>query len=525
LSTDLAEPRACFDRDRIATTAAATPRRIEPRRPAFRRLIATIMSVTASFADALRLIARMTWETWWALVLGFTLSGVVEVFVSEERMTELLGDDGWREVALGSAFGAASSSCSYSAVGTSKSLFKKGASGVASLGAFLFASTDLVIELGLVMWVLLGWEFVVGEYLGGVIAIAVLAVIFRNVVPQRWFDAAREHLHAVEETTCDACGMEADPTDEATIAVETTGGTKYFCCGGCRRAYESQHGETSGSEVSWTEKLLTTDGWDTACTKTIKDWEMLWRDVAFGFVLAGFIGAFVPEAWWAALFGAETGLQSVVFDTVLAVVIGVVTFMCSVGNVPFALVLWTNGLPFGSVLAFIYADLIIPPLVRTYRRYYGTRMAAVLFGSLFVAAVVAGVAAHYLLGGLGIVPPRTEVGGTLSGGYTTTLNLVLTPVFLAQVYVTYGPERMEAAVRGLPRTAWDCFETLLDAIDLLVRTGMAFLADLGDAARTLGAGVRSISAGIVTIGGAFRMALGAVRAACSTLYREGRKLR
>ncbi|EMA47860.1 permease [Halococcus saccharolyticus] len=484
------------------------------------------MSVTASFADAIRLVASMTWETWWALVLGFTLSGVVEVFVSEQRMTEVLGDDGWREVALGSAFGAASSSCSYSAVGTSKSLFKKGASGVASLGAFLFASTDLVIELGLVMWVLLGWEFVVGEYLGGVIAICVLALIFRNVVPQSWFDAAREHLHDVEETNCDACGMEADPTDEETIAAETTGGTKYFCCGGCRRAYESQHGETSSTgEVAWADKLLTVDGWDAACKKTVKDWEMLWEDIALGFVLAGLIGAFVPEAWWAALFGVETGLQSVVFDTVIAVVIGVVTFMCSVGNVPFALVLWTNGLPFGSVLAFIYADLIIPPLVRTYRRYYGIRMAAVLFGSLFVAAVVAGVAAHYLLGGLGIVPPRTEVGGTLSGGYTTTLNLVLTPVFLAQVYVTYGPERMEAAIRELPQAAWRGCETVLDATDLLVQTAAAFLADLGDAGRTLGTGVRSVGAGIVTIGGAFRMVLGAVRAACSKLYTEGRNLR
>ena len=484
------------------------------------------MSIITPFAEALRLIVSMTWETWWALVLGFTLSGVAEVFVSEEQMTRLLGGEGRREIVLGTLFGAASSSCSYSAVGTSKSLFKKGASGVASLGAFMFASTDLVIELGLVLWVLLGWQFVVGEYLGGVVAIGVLAVLFREVVPQRWFDAARDHLHEVEETTCDACGMEADPTDEETVARETTGGTKYFCCDGCRRAYESQHGETSRSgEISWTEKLLTVDGWDTACAKTMKDWDMLWGDIVFGFVLAGIIGAFVPEAWWVALFGVEAGFQSVVFNTILAVLIAIVTSMCSVGNVAFALVLWTNGLPFGSVLSFIYADLIIPPLVKTYRRYYGSRMAAVLFGSLFLAALVAGVAVHYLMGGLGLVPPQSTVGGTLSGEYTTVLNLAFTPVFLAQAYVTYGPERMEAAVRALPYTAWRWFETALDATELLVRTGIEFLGDLGDAGRTFGAGARSVAEGVATIGGAFRMALAAVRAALVKLYIEGRRLR
>lgn len=481
------------------------------------------MSVTAAFAEAIRLVVSMTWETWWALVLGFTLSGVVEVFVSEERMTELLGGEGRREIVLGSVFGAASSSCSYSAVGTSKSLFKKGASGVASLGAFMFASTDLVIELGLVLWVLLGWEFVVGEYLGGVIAIAVLAVLFRNVVPQRWFDAAREHLHDVEETNCDACGMEADPTDAETVTRDTTGGTKYFCCDGCRRAYESQHGETSSSgEVAWTDKLLTADGWDTACAKTMKEWAMLWEDIALGFVLAGVIGAFVPEAWWAALFGVETGFRGVLFNTLLAVVIGVVTSMCSVGNVPFALVLWTNGLPFGSVLSFIYADLIIPPLVKTYRRYYGSRMAAVLFGSLFVAALIAGVAVHYLAGGVGLIPPKTEVGGTLSGEYTTVLNLAFTPVFLAQAYVTYGPERMESAVRAFPRVAWRWFGTALEATELLVRTTVTFVGDLGDAGRTFGEGVRAVAVGIRTMGGALRMVLGAVLAACVTLYTEAR---
>lgn len=409
------------------------------------------MSIIEALIETVELIVRMTWDTWWALVLGFTLSGVVETFASEERMTELLGDDGWHEVGLGMLFGAAASSCSYSAVGTSKALFKKGASGVASLGAFLFASTDLVVELGLVIWVLLGWQFVVGGYAGGVIATLVVVLILKHAVPQRWFDAARDRLNAVEETTCAACGMEANPTDEETTSVETIGGTEYFCCGGCLHAYESRtDGEIGTSDVAWTEKLLTADGWDVAAKKSIKEWEMLWEDIALGFVLAGLIGAFVPASWWATLFGTGEGFRLVLLNTVIAVVIGVVTFMCSVGNVPFALVLWQNGLPFGSVLSFIYADLIIPPLVNIYRRYYGPRLAATLFGAIFVAAVVAGVVIHYLMGGLGLIPPDGQASGTLSGEYTLVLNLLFTPVFLAQVYVTYGADVIEQWLRGLP---------------------------------------------------------------------------
>jgi uncharacterized membrane protein YraQ (UPF0718 family) len=411
------------------------------------------MSILTGIADGMSLAARMAWETWWALVLGFTLSGLVEVFVSEERMTQLLGDDDWREIGLGTLFGAASSSCSYAATGMSKSVFKKGASGVASLGAFLFAATDLVIELGLVMWVLLGWQFVVGEYIGGVIATLVIALVFKHLVPKRWFDAAREHLNTVEETSCAACGMEATPTDDETVSIETPGGTKYFCCDGCRRAYESQSDMEADTEtVSWTEKLFTAEGWDTAAKKTMKEWEMLWEDIALGFVLAGAIAAFVPESWWAALFGTEGTLAGVVVASVIAVLIASASFMCSVGNVPFALVLWQHGVPFGSVMSFIYGDLLIPPLINAYRRYYGRRMAAVMVGAMFVAAVVAGVSVHYLFSGLGLVPPTGEAGGTPPDTYIVVLNLVFTPVFLAEVYVAYGSERIVEFIRSLPET-------------------------------------------------------------------------
>ena len=388
---------------------------------------------------AIELTARMAWDTWWALVLGLTISGGVEVFVSEERLTSLLGDDGWREVSLGATFGVASSSCSYSAVGTTKTLFKKGASAASSLGAFMFASTDLVVELGLAMWVLLGWQFVVGEYLGGVVAVVVMALLFRHVVPESWIAAAREHVRTHDDSVCATCDMTVDPADEDAVVEEVDGRRERFCCSGCLQVYRS-----TGDRRA----LFSLTGWRSAASATMKDWEMIGRDLALGFVVAGVVGAAVPESWWTALFGTQGTFTGVVLNAVIAVLIGVLTFMCSVGNVPFALVLWRNGLPFGGVLSFIYADLIIPPLVNLYRRYYGTRMAVVLFAGLFLAAVVAGVVVHYAMTWAGLVPTQGAVGGTLADEYTLWLNLLFTPVFAAQVVATYGRDAVEDRVRS-----------------------------------------------------------------------------
>jgi uncharacterized membrane protein YraQ (UPF0718 family) len=399
-----------------------------------------------SLVDALTLTAEMTWETWWALVLGFTVSGAVHAFVSEERMSAVLGDDGWREVGLASLFGAASSSCSYSAVATGKTVFSKGASLVATL-AYTFAATDLVVELGLVMWVLLGWQFVVGEFLGGIVAVVVVAVVIRRV-PDRWVESARQHVRETREATCPTCGMNVDPT-EATdeMTLETPGGTEYFCCGGCLGSYEASVENPRGG-------LTTLAGWKRAASSTVGDWEMLWDDIALGFVLAGLIGGFVPTAWWTALFDAGTGPFGVVYTATVAVALGALSFMCSVGNIPFALVLWRNGLPFGAVLSFVYADLLIPPLLRIYRRSYGTLMGVVVTLSLALAAVVAGVVVHYVATATGIVP-GAGAGGTLDHEYTFVLNAVLTPVFFAQLVLVYGLDGVSEGLRTRYRRVRD----------------------------------------------------------------------
>lgn len=408
--------------------------------------MALVEAVAQTVVEGLRLGGEMFWATWWALVLGFTIAGAVETFVSEERMTALLGGSGLRELGLGTLFGAISSSCSFGAVATTKSLFKKGASPIASLAAFQFASTNLVIELGLVMWVLLGWEFVAADFVAGLILIVLLAATFQYLVPGAWFDAARRHVQSAEGVRDPSCGMELDPTSDDVVTLDTDGGTEYFCSESCKRTY--QH--TQRRERSWRDRLLTTEGWTLASRNAVGEWRMLYKDIVFGFLVAGLIAAFVPRTWWATLFGVgvEGTFTWVLASAIIGVVVGVVTFVCSVGNVPFALILWTNGIAFGGVMSFIFADLIVPTIVDAYRRYYGLRLAGVLFVSVFAVAVITGVLIHYLWGGLGLIPPQGEVGSTAPSGYTLPLNAVFTLVFLVQLYLMYGPSAGREAPAG-----------------------------------------------------------------------------
>jgi uncharacterized membrane protein YraQ (UPF0718 family) len=393
------------------------------------------MTVLATIGEGLKLAGEMAWETWWALVLGFTIAGAVEAFVSEDKMSRALGGRGLRSVGLGTLFGAASSSCSFGAVATAKSLFKKGASPEASLGAFQFASTNLVIELGLVMWVLLGWQFVAANFLSGLILIGLLVVAFRWIVPDRYFEQGREHVKANEGVRDPNCGMEVDPEAEDTVALETESGTLYFCSESCRSAYE-QNRDT----MTIRERLTSCEGWRIAFGNAVGEWAMLWKDIAGGFVIAGLIAAFIPRSWWTALFGLgpEGSFVQVVLSAVLGVVVGVITFVCSVGNVPFALILWKNGIPFAAVMSFIFADLIVPTITDAYRRYYGWRLAAVLFGTIFACAVIAGIAIHYIWHAVGLVPPEGQLGGVAPSGYTLYLNIIFTVLFAAQLIVRFS---------------------------------------------------------------------------------------
>ncbi|QLG47391.1 permease [Natrinema halophilum] len=373
----------------------------------------------------------MVWITWWALVIGFAIAGGVEAWTSNEAVSDLLEGHGPREIGYGSLFGFVSSSCSYSAIATAKNLFKKGGSAAATLGAFMFASTNLVIEIGAVIWILLGWQFLLANVVGGFILIGMMAVGFVYLVPDAVVEQARRNVLEEGEATVQdpVCGMELNP-EEADYSTEHDGQTYYFCSQSCAESFDPEKANTTVRE-----QATSLSGWKALADKQWKEWGMLWDEIAIGFVFAGLIAGFIPREVWTSVFSEPTfGLPVyIVWTAALGAIIGVATFVCSVGNVPFGAVLWTNGLPFGSVLSYIYADLIVPPIMDAYREYYGSTFAAILSGMIFISAVLTGVIIHFLFLGLGFIPdPSTaqiaEV--KIEMNYKMALNVAATAFFL-----------------------------------------------------------------------------------------------
>ncbi len=338
--------------------------------------------------QALLLSAGMAWDVGWSLVLGFVISGLIQALVSQERMRETLGRDGVREVALATLFGAASSSCSYASAAVSRTLFKRGAALVPSL-AFLFSSTNLVIELGIVLFLLLGWQFTAAEWVGGVVLVAIMAVLVRLTCPVKLIEAARRHQ-------------------------EPGGG------------HQHSMPPVAGDTV-WAK--LRNPALPVRVAQTfVMDLSMLWKDLVLGFLIAGMLGAFVPNHWWAALFlkGASPWIQAPA-NALLGPLVAVVSFVCSIGNVPLAAILWGSGISFGGVLAFLYADLIVLPLLDTYRRYYGWRMAAYVAAVFYATMVLAGLLMDLLFTALGAVPANTGIRAQVthfSLDYTAWLDLL-----------------------------------------------------------------------------------------------------
>jgi uncharacterized membrane protein YraQ (UPF0718 family)/YHS domain-containing protein len=334
---------------------------------------------------------QMAWEVWWALVLGFLFSAMVQAWAPRGRLEHALGGRGPRELTLATGLGAASSSCSYAAVAIAKSLFQKGAS-LASAMAFQFASTNLVFEIGIVLWIFLGWQFTLAEFAGGFLLIVLMWIGIRVLVSRQEEERARERA------------LSAD-----------TG---------------HLHESASGS------RALSLDGWADVAQNFRGDWGMLWKEIIGGFLIAGFI-ALLPKAVFNDLFLTGTGgAPQLIENVVVGPLVAVLSFVCSVGNIPLAAVLWGGGISFAGVIGFVYADLIIVPLVLVYGRYYGWRLTAVIVGLMFGAMVVAALAVDGIFSAAGLVPEKrpsiesiTERG--ISWNYTTALNIVFTFVAAA----------------------------------------------------------------------------------------------
>jgi uncharacterized protein len=374
--------------------------------------------------DALRLAGAMTWQILWALILGFVLSAVVQAAVRKSTIVRLLGDDRARTLVTASLLGAASSSCSYAAVALARSLVRKGANFTAAM-AFEIASTNLVIELGVILALLMGWQFTAAEFVGGPIMIVLVTVLFRLIVRDKLLRAARQQAERAL-----AGSMEGHAAMD--MAVHSRG--------------------------SLWRRLGSADGFTAVAHIFVMEWAAILRDLVAGLLLAGAIGAWVPESFWQRFFLTDHPVLSALWGPIVGPFVAVLSFVCSIGNVPLAAVLWNGGISFGGVVAFIYADLLILPILNIYRKYYGARMSLVLLGTFYAAIVGAGYLVEVLFGATGLIPAERSakvVEATISWNYTTWLNLAFLALaaVLAVRFVGTGGLAMLRMMGGEPDAA------------------------------------------------------------------------
>jgi uncharacterized membrane protein YraQ (UPF0718 family) len=362
--------------------------------------------VLSKIWEGLEMSFLMAYEVWWALVLGFAISAIVQAWVPRRRIEGALAGEGLAPVAKATALGAASSSCSYAAIAIAKSLFQKGASAVTAL-AFQFASTNLVWELGLVLWVLMGWQFTVAEFAGGIVLIALMAVLLRVFVSPRLEERARRH------------------------------------------AQQAQAGHHHGEEeaLSWRERLTTRDAWAGVGGNFRADVQMLWKEISIGFLLAGFIGLLGNDFFNFLFVTDAPPLVQTIENVLVGPVIAVLSFVCSVGNVPLAAVLWSGGIGFGGVVAFLFADLIVIPIVLAYRKYYGAAFALRITALMFVTIVLAALAVDGIFGLANLIPTgprptRADVFGSIEVDYKLFLNILGLAIFATLFWVSRGRSDM-----------------------------------------------------------------------------------
>jgi uncharacterized protein len=345
----------------------------------------------------------MLWATFWALVLGFTISGVLQVFVSKEQMSRAFGQTNLKSVSLATGLGAASSSCSYAAVAAARSAIQQGAAVVPAL-AFMFASTNLVIELGAVLWVLMGWQFVLAEIFGAFILISIMWLMIRWFLPKNLETEIRTRVQ-----------------------------------GNVQGGNHCHHAASPGSGLAGEQEIATAtpfagghEGgkWTRVAHAFVTDWSMLWKEIFGGFLIAGFLATLVPDDWWEALF-LQSGpyVVRLIENTMVGPLIAVISFVCSVGNIPLASLLWAHGIGFGGVISFIYADLIVIPIIVIYAKYYGARAAAWITGIFYVSMVLAGIIVDLIFTALGLIPqgarpPSAIEHAHIIWSYTSWLDLI-----------------------------------------------------------------------------------------------------
>lgn len=357
--------------------------------------------VLDTIGDGIEQSFLMAYEVWWALVLGFAISAIVQAWVPRERVESALAGDGFAPLARATGLGAASSSCSYAAIAIAKSLFQKGAS-AATMLAFQFASTNLVWELGLVLWVLIGWQFTLAEFIGGIFLIVLMALMLRLFVSPKLEERARDHA---------------------------------------RSAQSGHQHHSAASSMPVRQRIVSAEAWSDVAHNFRGDWQMLWKEITLGFLLAGFIGLLGDDFFNFLFVEDAPSFVRTIENVIAGPVIAILSFVCSVGNVPLAAVLWSGGISFAGVIAFIFADLIVVPIVLAYRKYYGTSFALRITALMFVTMVLAALAVDALFTAVGIVPEtrptREDIFGAVELDYKLVLNVMGLIVFAVLMYLTW----------------------------------------------------------------------------------------
>jgi uncharacterized membrane protein YraQ (UPF0718 family) len=369
--------------------------------------------VITALGHALWMAFAMFWEILWALILGFGLSGAVQAVVSKAEMTRLLPNDSPKTLAIATGLGAASSSCSYAAVALARSIFRKGADFTAAM-AFEMASTNLVAELSIILIVLMGWQFAVAEFTGGPLMIVIMALLFRVFLSRKLVNEARAQADR---------GLKGVMEGHAEMDMSVEGGSLW-------------------------QRIASTQGITATSHYFVMDWVAVWKDIAGGLLIAGAVAAWVPPDFWRTFFLTSHPLAAKIWGPIIGPIVSVLSFVCSVGNIPLAAVLWNGGISFGGVIAFIFADLIILPIIDIYRKYYGWRMTAIIVGTFYVSMAIAALAVEFLFQILGLIPQERNAQiaeSSIAFNHTTALNIIFltfAAFLVVRFFKTGGPKML-----------------------------------------------------------------------------------
>jgi hypothetical protein len=368
----------------------------------------------AGISHALWMAFTMFWQMLWALILGFTLSGVIQAVVSKSEIGRLLPDDSPRSIIKACGLGAASSSCSYAAVALARSIFKKGGDFTAAM-VFQFASTNLVIELGIILAILMGWQFTLAEFVGGPLMIVLLVLLFRAFLKPKLVQKAKRQADR---------GRQGKMEGHAGMDMSVTAGSLW-------------------------QRIVSKKGFTSISHYFVMDWVSVWQDIAIGLLIAGALGAWVPKDFWKAFFLSDNPILAAIWGPIIGPIVAIGSFVCSVGNVPLAAVLWNGGISFGGVVAFIFADLIVLPVLDIYRKYYGIKMSVFLLATFYAAMAGAAFIIELVFQVLHLVPAErnaTVLDAGISFNYTAILNIifgVLAIILVTRFFKTGGPDMLK----------------------------------------------------------------------------------